>query len=156
MNVRMASSADIDLLVKVRFDYFAAEKWEVSPEQKAIIESSLRRYYPAHLGRDFFAAFMEADGDIASVAFLAVAEMPANLGTPTGKYGTVLNVHTYLGYRRKGYAAAALNAIIDIAKEQNLSYVGLSASEAGKLLYEKLGFREPEPSHFTEMRLSLI
>jgi len=38
VNIRIAESDDIDNLVKARFDYFAAEKWEVSLEQHEVIE----------------------------------------------------------------------------------------------------------------------
>lgn len=159
ISVKMASLNDIDKLVKVRFDYFSAENWEVSPEQYIVIESNLRQYYIKRLNTDFFAAFIEIDSEIASVAFLAVAEKPANLSFPTGKTGTILNVLTYPKHRRKGYATSIMNALIEEAKRQDLSYIELTASESGKQLYHKLGFKEKEKaanSHFTGMKLSLL
>lgn len=153
----MASLSDIDLLVKVRFDYFTAEDWKLSPERRRAFEATLRQYYTNHLNIDFFAFFVEVAGDIASVAFLAVSEKPANPSFPTGKTGTVLNVLTYPAYRRKGYATKALDAIVSEAKKRNLSCLELSASDAGKPLYEKLAFKAKEPSaHFTEMKRSLL
>ena len=154
-DVRMASYDDIDMLVRARFDYFAAEKWEVSDEQYIAIKANLIEYYPEHLNIDFFAAIAETGGQTASVAFLAIAEMPAGLSFPTGKTGTVLNVLTYPEHRRKGYATAVMAALIGEARRQNLSYIELSASEAGKPLYQKLGFTE-KPSCFTGMRLPLV
>ena len=153
----MACLDDLDDLVKVRFDYFAAERWEVSPEQHEIIEKNLRQYYSKYLNTDFYAAFVEVDNEIASVAFLAISNKPASLSFPTGRTGTVLNVLTYLKYRKKGYATSTMNLLLDEAKKQGLSYVELSASESGKLLYQKLGFKESKSSaHFTEMKLSLL
>lgn len=158
MNVRMATINDAVTLVKVRFDYFTAEKWKLTDGQRASIRSQLRQYYSKHLNHDFFAAFVEDDsGNIISTAFLAISEVPANLSFPTGRTGMILNVLTYPGYRRMGYATKAMDMLIDEAKRQNLSYIELSASELGKPLYEKLGFHEPEPSaHFTKMKLSLL
>ena len=156
-DVRMATSDDIDRLVQVRFDYFAAENWEVSPEKHRMIETSLRRYYSNHLNTGFFAFFVEMGGELASVAFLAISEKPANLSFSTGRIGTVYNVLTYPGHRRKGYATGVMNALIREAEKQNLSYLELFASEAGKPLYQKLGFREPSrPDPHTEMRLPLL
>ena len=156
-NVRMASLADIETLVKVRFDYFSTEKWEVSSEQRDLIENNLRQYYAKHLGSDFFAAFVEVASQVVSVAFLSITNLPANLSFPTGKTGTILNVLTYPEYRKKGYATSTMNMLLDEAKTQGLSYVELSASESGKPLYQKLGFEESRPStHFTKMKLGLV
>ena len=157
MRVRMATLKDVDVLVRARFDYFAAEKWELSNDEKTIISSQLYKYYPEHLDRDFFAAFAEdEDGKIASTAFLVINERPANLSWPTGKTGMVLNVLTYPEYRRRGYATKIMNLLIEEAKRQDLSYIELSASPHGKPLYEKLGFQESGVSDFTDMRLPLL
>jgi len=157
VNIRIAELDDIDNLVKARFDYFAAEKWDVSFEQHEVIEKNLREYYSKHLNNDFFVALVEVDNEIASIAFLAVSAKPANLSFPTGKTGTVLNVLTYPNYRKKGYATMSMNLLIEIAKAQSLSYVELSASESGKSLYQRLGFKEKEASeHFIGMKLSLM
>lgn len=158
MNIRMATINDLDLLVKARFDYFSAEKWKVTADKKVMISSQLEQYYPKHLNKDFFAALAEDDnGNIASTAFLVICEKPANLGFPTGKTGLILNVLTYPEYRRMGLATRTMNLLVEEAKRQNLSYIELSASESGKPLYEKLGFKEQElSSHFTEMKLSLM
>ena len=152
----MASKDDIDILIKVRFDYFDTEELDISPEQKVLIETNLKQYYSKHIGLDFYAAFVETDGEIASVAFLAIAEKPANLSWPTGKIGTMLNVLTFPKYRRKRYATSILNELIGEARKQKLSYIELSASESGKPLYHKLGFMERKSSNFVGMKLNLL
>lgn len=157
MIFRMATADDIDSLITVRFDYFKAENWEVTDEKKVLIQSQLQRYYPAHLNLDFFAGLAVDNAcGIASVAFLAISEKPANLSFPTGRTGTILNVLTYPQYRNMGYATEVLKLNIAEAKRQELSFIELSASEMGKPLYKKLGFQELKPLHFTEMRLALL
>lgn len=156
-NIRMANLDDIDSLIEARFKYFALEKFIVSTESHAIIETQLRHYFSIHLNVDFFAALIDVDNIIISIAFLAISEKPANLSFPTGKTGTILNVFTLPEYRNKGYARSTLTSLINIAKKENLSYIELSASELGKPLYKKLGFDEVIPStHFTDMKLSLL
>ena len=155
ISVRMATVNDIEKLITTRFDYFEAEKWEVSSELHSVIESNLQQYFTKHLNIDFFAALIEEKSQIVSLAFLAISEKPANLSFPTGKIGTILNVLTYPEYRKKGCATKAICALIEEAKQQNLSYIELSASEAGKHLYHKLGFQVKLP-HFTEMKLHLL
>lgn len=157
MNFRLANQSDIDTLVTVRFDYFAAENWVIDDKKRELISSRLRKYYTSHLNNDFFAAFAETDsGDLAAVSFLVISEKPANLSFPTGKTGVILNVLTYPEYRRKGYATQTLNMLIDIARINELSFLELSASEMGRPVYKKLGFEEAGKAHHTEMKLSLL
>lgn len=157
MNVRMANHKDIDALIKMRFDFFASEGWEITKEKSDLIYSQLRKYYPKHLNLDFFAALTEDDnGNITSCAFLAISEMPANPSVPTGKKGMILNVLTYPEYRKRGYATNAMHLLIEEAQRQNLSSIELSASQLGKPLYQKLGFQEPEHSSFTRMKIEML
>jgi len=157
VNVRMANHNDIDKLIQVRFDYFASEKWEVTDDMRGSISAQLQQYYSKHLNLDFFAALMEDDvGNVISTAFLVIFEKPANLSWPTGKTGMVLNVLTYPQYRKMGYATKIMNFIIEEAKNHDVSYIELSASELGKPLYKKLGFLEDIPSHTTHMKKTLI
>lgn len=156
MNIRMADQNDLQLLIKLRFDYFTSEGQTFTPEEKAALTANLTSYIKRHVNTDFFAAIAEIDGQIASTAYLATAEKPANTSWPTGKIGTILNVFTFPEYRKQGCATACLNMLINLAKRENCSYLELSASEMGKPVYEKLGFQVLAPSHFTPMRLPLL
>lgn len=157
MYAKMANHNDVDKLIKVRFDYFATEKLEVTNDKRDSICSQLRQYYSKHLNDDFFAVFMEDDiGNIVSTGSLVIFERPANLSWPTGKTALILNVLTYPEYRKMGYATNIMNLLIEEAKRQDVSYIELSATELGKPVYEKLGFQENELSHFTKMKLSLL
>jgi len=155
MIVRFANHDDVDKLIKVRFDYFTADNYELTDEMIKRINSQLAEYYEKHLNKDFFAALVEDEGRLAATAFLVISDMPANTLCPTGRYGKVLNVLTYEEYRRKGYATAAMKMLIEEAKRQNLSYIELSASEMGKGVYKKLGFQETG-SRYQPMKLILL
>ncbi len=156
MTKRFATPDDIETFVRVRFDYFTSVGWKAADDLKERMDAQLRAYYPAHLNKDFFVAFAEIDGAVVSVAFLTVNEMPANMFAPTGIYGTILNVLTYPEHRRKGCASKVLELLITKAKEENLSFIQLSASDMGKSVYEKLGFKPEEKQGSTNMRLSLV
>ena len=155
MTIRLATLDDMQTYIRARFDYFAAEGWAVTDEWRRDILPQLRGYYRMHLNKDFFVSFAETDGEVASVAFLTICEMPANISTPTGKYGRILNVLTYPEHRRKGYSTQALGLLIQKAKDENLSCLQLSASDMGKPLYEKLGFKPSAKPGFTDMQLTL-
>ena len=155
-SVHFANISDINGLVNVRFDYFKAENKLCTARDKELITSQLLNYYPKHINHDFFASIAnESTGRIISSAFLVIVEKPANLSFITGKTGIILNVLTLPEYRRKGYAEAAVKQLISKAKEYNLSYLELSATDMGKPLYEKLGFGTVKNENYTNMRLNL-
>lgn len=156
MNPRFAQSGDIDALIRLRIEFFSEEPALVlDKELEEIVEKQLRGYFAAHLNKDFFAALAEEDGSIAAVSFLVIHEKPANIRFPTGKTGEILNVYTCPEHRLKGFATAALKLLIKKARDESVSYIELSATGAGKPVYEKLGFTEAPPRHYTEMILNL-
>jgi len=154
--LRQADRGDIDLLVQMRFDYFASENFEISGDQCGLIKSNLRSYFSRQIKRNFFAFLIDLDNEAISSAYLAVIEKPANPFFPTGKTGTILNVYTRPQHRHNGYATQVLQALIEEARKNEVTYLELSASEMGKPLYQKMGFKETETSRFTSMRLSLM
>lgn len=156
MNIRFAVPEDLERYVRVRFDYFAAEGWTAPEETKELMSRRMRSYYIGQLNKSFFAAFAELEDSIVSAAFLTINEMPANIFAPTGKYGTILNVLTYPPYRRKGYATNVLDMLIRKGREEDLSYIQLSASRMGRRVYEGLGFSVRDKGEFVDMMLPLL
>ena len=152
--IRQATDDDVELLIKLRLDYLRADKGELSDEEVVLISHQCAEYFAEHVGREFLAFIAYRDMEVLSCAFLLIAEKPANPSFITGKMGTVLNVFTYPAYRKQGVSTRVLSSLIEVAKEKDLSFLELSASESGKRVYEKLGFvvkRTP----YTDMRLEL-
>lgn len=112
-----------------------------------------------------FAAFVidqpgEAGGDGRSgpsgkLAALVVGSLDYRIGragNPQGVNGYVFSVATDPGQRRRGYARACMEALLDWFRERGAATVDLSASAEAEPLYASLGFvRRPDPS----MRLNL-
>jgi len=157
MNIRKAVVEDTDKLIGLRFSYLSDDKGRnfTQSESDAIVRQ-LRDYIPRQIGNEFYAYIAElGDQAIASV-FLVVSERPANPSFITGKIGTILNVFTNPLYRHKGIATQLLKMAINEAKAMNISRLELSASRAGKPLYEMLGFQTNESGRHTEMSLQLF
>jgi len=81
-------------------------------------------------------------------------ERPANPSFPTGKIGNILNVYTRPEYRRRGLAGRLMDMMREDAKQYNLSYLELLATQEGYPLYVKKGFHDYK-SKCTEMRVEL-
>lgn len=153
MHIRIATLDDIELLIRLRLDY-AAEDFGPQPKEiRETLRKQMREYFLTHINTRSFTAFIgEVEGKAAATAFLAVSEMPGSPLFPGGVKGTVLNVLTYPEYRGKGYASAVLRALIDKARELGVDTIELSATEAGRPVYERLGFKA---SKYTEMKFPL-
>ncbi|MER5433426.1 GNAT family N-acetyltransferase [Streptomyces sp. NPDC002588] len=103
-----------------------------------------------------FAAFVvdhpERPGALAALAVGTVEYRIGRAGNPHGRVGHVFSVATDPDTRRRGYARACMEALVDWFREQGARQVDLNASAEAEPLYASLGFvRKPDPS----MRLSL-
>lgn len=150
MILRKATIEDINVLVQLRIDYLIDDRGYLEEDEKEIITDQLKCYYQSHISKDFLAILAEENGIILSTAFLTITEKPANPSFITGVTGTLLNVFTYPGYRRKGIATKVISLLLEEGKKVNVSSFELFATEKGKPLYKKLGFVEPK---CTAMRL---
>lgn len=151
--IRNSTVEDIDQLIQFRIDFLRTDHCSFSPDDEFNIRKQLRHYFTKHLVLgDFIAKLAFIEKQLVSGAFLLLQERPANLSFPSGYCATIVNVLTYPDYRKKGIAYKVMIEIIKTAKNLNISSIDLFSTEKGKILYEKLGFIEPE---YTAMRLKL-
>jgi GNAT superfamily N-acetyltransferase len=57
-----------------------------------------------------------------------------------GQQAIIQNVYTQSDWRRRGLAALLIKRILDWTDEQGIDSVVLHASDAGRAVYERLGF----------------
>ena len=62
------------------------------------------------------------------------------VGVTIGRLGLVINVFTEPAWRRRGLGLLLMQQVIDWSREQRLDRLILHASDAGRPLYEKMGF----------------
>ena len=91
-----------------------------------------------------------ADQRVVAGGGVLVSSWPAGPYDPVTKRALIINVYTEPEARRQGLARRLMSLIIRWLKEQGFSSVVLHASDAGRPLYEELGF---VPT--SEMRLRL-
>lgn len=154
MNFRIADEQDFDKLVELRLRYLKEDFGEISSENIRSIVNSLSDYFKKHNKRDFFAFLAEEEDTVISVAFLLIVEKPAGPHFITGKIGNVLNVYTVPEYRRMGIAEKLMNMLANFAKDKQLDFIELKATQDGYPLYKKIMFIE-EKSSYTSMKLEL-
>jgi GNAT superfamily N-acetyltransferase len=142
MEIRRATAADIDMLIQIRIEFIQDSNGVIlNSEQEKAFRARFAEYIPAHIGRDFWASLAIEEGKAVSTVFLCVFEKPANLAFPDGREGTILNVYTQPEYRRQGLAMRLFKDIIEEVDRQKLLSCELIATEMGRPLYEKFGFK---------------
>ena len=142
MKIYKAATSDIEMLVRARIDYLTEDHGALDENDAAAIRERLPGYFTAHLNKDLF-CYVIRDGEmIVSCAFLLVVEKPMSPSFINGRTGTVLNVYTQPAYRRRGYARAVMEALLDDVRAMGLCVVELKATDDGYPLYRSVGFED--------------
>jgi GNAT superfamily N-acetyltransferase len=150
---RKLNQEDLNLFIKLRLDFIYEFHKDVDENEKCKLETALKNYFEKHIdSNDFIGVICEYDDKVISAAYLIIDEWPPNRKFINGKIGTLLNVFTYLEYRKNGFETSVLKRIIEEAKKQNVSIIDLLATDDGESVYKKLGFIETEDK---SMRLKL-
>ncbi len=97
-----------------------------------------------------FAAFAvdhpERPGALAALAVGTIEYRIGRAGNPRGTIGYVFSVATDPGARRRGYARACMETLLEWFRERGVRQVHLTASADAEPLYASLGFRlKPDP-----------
>lgn len=154
MKMRMATMEDLKLLISLRLKYLRTDFGALSPAQEQAVREQLPGYFAENLGKRCFVFLAEEHDETAACAFLILNEKPASPAFPSGKTGTVMNVYTAPVYRRRGFARALMEQLIEKSRQMGLSYLELKATEEGRPLYLGMGFVR-EISKYAQMRLVL-
>ncbi|NGO47829.1 GNAT family N-acetyltransferase [Streptomyces ureilyticus] len=104
----------------------------------------------ADRGGDFAAFVVDHPSRLDALAALAVGTVEYRIGragNPHGAVGYVFSVATDPDARRRGYARACMETLLDWFREKGAAQVDLNASAEAEPLYASLGFvRKPDPS----------
>jgi GNAT superfamily N-acetyltransferase len=148
--IRQATLADIEIILHHRRSMFAdmGEGGEAELDEMVI---SARPFIEAAIRNGSYRGWLIEVGDrvVSGGGVAIVGYQPTPLDSlPRRAY--VLNVYTEPAYRRQGLARQVLQTIIAWCRERGFKAVLLHASDAGRPLYQELGFA---PTN--EMRLLL-
>ena len=90
------------------------------------------------------------DGPVAS-AGLMLQDWPPGPFDPVGELrGYLLNVFVETEFRRRGLARQLVEACVTEARRRGIRVMSLHASDEGRPLYEKLGFRSTNEMRYVE------
>lgn len=144
MNLRKATLEDLELLVKLRIDFFQELELLESEKNCQCLSQRTRDYFSRKMETNELHTWLVLDkNNIAAVGSLLINEMPPTLGCYGGGIeGYLFNVYTLPEYRKRGIATFLTKYILQEAKNQKCARVWLMYSdERAQRIYDKLDFK---------------
>ncbi len=151
VSIRAATVDDVSTLIHHRRMMW----WDMGRRDERafeVMEEAAREYFPAAVTDGSYRGFLAVndEGEVVGGGGIVISAWPGILGQRQPKRPMILNMYVEKPYRRRGIARALMETMIEWCRREGFAHVGLHASEEGRLLYEKLGFK---PTN--EMRLDL-
>jgi len=152
--IRPATVADVPDLMVLRRAMFEAMGYADAGALDEMCNASAE-YFERDLPTGAFRAWIaEVDRrPIASIG-LVIHSVPPSPTRPQGTEAYVMNLVTLPPHRRQGIATALLDRVLETARAEGVPIASLHATEAGRAVYERAGFRADED--LSEMRARLV
>jgi GNAT superfamily N-acetyltransferase len=149
--IREAASSDIPVLLRHRRMMW----WDMGRRDETALDAMERaatEYFSQAVPQGFYRGFLAIDpsGEVIGGGGIVISPWPGVLGQLQPKRVMILNLYVEREHRRQGVAKALMKRMIAWCRQNEFCSVALHASDDGRALYERLGFK---PSN--EMRLDL-
>ena len=151
MSIRSATPADLAILIRHRRMMW----WDMGRRDEtalSLMEAAARQYFQAAVADGSYRGFLAVneEEEVIGGGGIVISPWPGVLGQLSASRAMILNLYVEAEFRRRGVARKLLAAMIAWCRGNGFANISLHASDAGRPLYEQLGFR---PTN--EMRLEL-
>lgn len=139
ISLRIATKDDMDLLMSSRLEMLKVVnnlKHDYSFEN--VLVDNSRTYFEK--GDQTTVLAMDGERVIGCASICYIYMMPT-FYHPTGKRAHLMNVYTLGEWHRHGIAKKMVSMLIEQAWNKGVTEISLDATEDGRLLYKKLGFK---------------
>jgi GNAT superfamily N-acetyltransferase len=143
--VRRAVRADLPVILDLRLAFDRELLGgDLPPDRVGPHRSQVADYLATHIDGDTFRLWVaEDDGRIVAMGGLVVVDRPPHPRSRRTGEGFIVNVYTLPRWRGGGVGRAVMDALVADARTLRLRRVYLRTSDAGRPLYEGMGFRDP-------------
>lgn len=141
--IRMATINDIDSLVEMRIRLLNEAKKNIEDYNWDKYSQALKCYYNEGLLNGKVVAFLaEENGNTIAISIMCFYNICPSLFNLDGGIALITDMYTVPEYRNKGLGYNLLNNIMEHAKNLGYTKVTLNATDSGRILYEKYGFKD--------------
>ena len=143
VNFRFAQLADAGMLAEMRLA-MRRERETVPPpaDEDAFQQANLDFFRTALADGSYVGIIAEKDGVPVANGGICFHLHPPSYSVPNGKSACLLNMYTIPAARGIGLAGKILAMLVEHARKEKCCQVFLNASDMGKPLYLKFGFKE--------------
>jgi len=153
--VQQATAEEAAVIARHRVRMFS-EMQLLAPERTEELMEKASRYLRVAMPRGEYVGWLAREGGGGAIIGGAGVQVRNTLphprtppGAPHGREAIVLNVYTEPAWRGRGVADRLMRQVIAWAGEAGIHTLVLHASEAGRPLYERLGFASTNEMRFT-------
>lgn len=141
LQIRAATSADLDFLVDTRMEVLRTV-FSISPQQDVTaLRAKTRAYYRQMQANGGHIACLVFHGaDFAGCGGVCLYQEMPSPDNPSGLCGFLMNIYTRAPYRRRGVGELVVRWLVRKAREQGAGKIFLETSAMGRPFYERLGF----------------
>ena len=140
---RKAVLSDIEKLAEIRSIFLKEVNNVTSEEDRIIVGQACLEYFRKTLSDNTFIAWIALDNkEIIATSGLSFFVVPPKYSALEGKVAYIMNMYTFPIYRNRGIGTELFKKIIDEAKQLGYKKITLNATDMGRPLYEKYGFRD--------------
>ena len=156
-SIRRATVTDAPVLARHRAEMFR-DMGQVTDDLYDTLTEASRAYFARAIPEGRYVAWVAAErngaGQVIGGAGLELRELlprpaPAGGRLVRGPQALILNVFTERSWRRRGVADALMRELLRWCQDNGIESLVLHASDAGRGLYEKLGFTPTNEMRYT-------
>ena len=141
--IRLATINDIDSLVELRIKLLNEANINIINYDWNKYSQVLRTFYYNGISNGSVIAYIaEQNEDIIAVSIMCFYNITPLLDNLDGKMALLSDMYTIPKYRNNGFGTSLLNYIIEHAKQLGYKKIILNATDSGRKLYEKYGFKD--------------
>lgn len=143
IEIRRADISQLETLIKWRI-IVLSEVFSIPQNQlpQDIIENNRLYYEKEIISEGNVSCFAYHKGEIIGCGAICIYDEMPSPDNPNGKCAYLMNIYTVPEFRKHGVGDKVINWLIKFAQKKNIQKIFLEATEAGKPLYEKIGFEQ--------------
>lgn len=143
LTFKKATIDDIDILTETRTLVLrAANRLPDDTDMREVMQQSYEYYKKALCDNSHLACLVFDEETFVGAGGVSFYQVMPTCHNPSGRKAYIMNMFTHPNYRRRGIAYKTLDLLVGAAKDRGITAISLEATESGRPLYEKYGFRK--------------